>query len=104
MHIINIYSALATLAGYYFIVPGYYKIVPSRQHEFVTPLGRKILHWECLGPQGGCWGPVLSFSLCRLGHFLSNGDPRHWPFGFGVFIARQRAWHGGPLLPCRVAL
>jgi hypothetical protein len=49
----GIYALLATLVGYYFIVPGYYKIVPSRQNEFVTLLGRKILHWGCLGPQGG---------------------------------------------------
>jgi hypothetical protein len=68
MHIINIYSALATLAGYYFIVPGYYKIVPSRQHEFVTPLGRKILHWECLGPQGGRLGHFCQMATRATGH------------------------------------
>jgi hypothetical protein len=95
---------IAVLGHLAIIVPGYYKTVPSRQREFVALLGRKILHWGCLGLQGGCWGPVLSFSSCRLGHFLSSGDPRHWPFGFGVFIARQRSWHGGPLFPCRVAL
>jgi hypothetical protein len=38
------YGYVATLAGCYFIVPGYYKVVPSRQYEFVTLLGRKLLH------------------------------------------------------------
>jgi hypothetical protein len=85
---------MATLAGHYFVVPGCYKIAPSRQHEFVTLLGRKILHWVCLGPQGGCWGSVLSFSSCRLGHFLLNGDPRHWPFGVWGFYSKAAfmAW------------
>ena len=45
-------------------------------------------------PGGVCWGPVLSFSSCRLGHFLSNGDPRHWPFGVWGFYSKAAfvAW------------
>ena len=41
--------SVATLAGYYFIVPGYYKIVPSRQHEFVTLLGQLLQYTAFLG-------------------------------------------------------
>jgi hypothetical protein len=81
---------MATLAGYYFIVPGHYKIVPSRQHEFVALLGRKILHWGCLGPKGGvlgtCYG--MSFSLFRLGNFCQMATRATGHLGFGVFIAR----------------
>jgi hypothetical protein len=69
---------------------------PECQHEFVAPTGRKMLHWGCLGPQGGCWGPVLPFSSCRLvGQFWPTSDPRQWPFGVRgfhskpVFITRQ---------------
>ena len=82
---LSVRKNVATLAWYYFIVPGYYKTVPSRQHEFVTLLGRKMLHWVCLGPQGGCWGPVLSFSSCRLGHFFVKWRPAPlaiWGLGF----------------------
>jgi hypothetical protein len=61
--------ALATLAGRYFIVPGCCKMAPSRQCEFLALTGRKCCIGGGLGPQGGCWGPVLSFSSCRLGHF-----------------------------------
>ena len=83
---------LATLAaGHYFTVPGCHKIVPSRQHEFVALTANRSKK-TALGvfktPGGGCWGPVLSFSLCRLGHFLSNGDPRHWPFGVWGFYSK----------------
>ena len=56
--------------------------------------GRKTLHWGCLGPQGGCWGPVLPFSSCRLGHFWPIGDPRHWPFWIWGFYSKAAfvAW------------
>jgi hypothetical protein len=48
-----------------------------------------MLHCGCLGSQGGCWGPVLPFSSCRLGHFwLIADDPRHWPFGVWGFYSK----------------
>ena len=97
---------VATLAGCYFIAPGHYKIVPSRQHEFVTLIGRKILHWGCLGL--GPWGGVGDL-FCPLVHVdwgifgqLATRATGH--LGFGVFAAKQCLWHGGSLLQGRVAL
>jgi hypothetical protein len=37
------------------------------------------------------WGTFCQMVTRATGHL-----------GFGVFIARQRPWHGGPPLPCRV--
>ena len=48
---------------------GYCSAVPYGQDELGTIIGPKKHQRGVLCPIEGCWGPILPFGSCRLGHF-----------------------------------
>ena len=62
-------TILATPARYCVAVPWYCDAVPKRQDELGAIIGPKKHQRGVLCPIEGCWGPILPFGSCRLGHF-----------------------------------
>ena len=62
-------ARMATPARCCEAVPWYCEAVPKRQGELGTIIGPKKHQRGVLCPIEGCWGPILPFGSCRLGHF-----------------------------------
>jgi hypothetical protein len=60
---------VATPARCCVAAPWHCDAAPKRQDELGAIVGPKKHQRGVLCPIEGCWGPILPFGSCRLGHF-----------------------------------